>query len=237
MPDYKEGQIATNPKTGQSVVYKGGQWVATPSAPGSPIAAPPLSPQDRNMLNTLNSQAANALEIQKQYDAAVPLIHRLKPGPNRGAFLDTATAQDGGGFWDKAGAIAIGGPARLIGAISPQDTEDFQALKAIQARRVLEEQTRQKGVQTEGDAARIKAGDIGPYFDEKTNMDVIARQRQVAARAQQRAQFYTKWAQTYGLNKTNPGGDAVETAFNKLINAQPATAAPKVGGPTIRRIQ
>ncbi len=30
MPDYREGQTATNPKTGQKIMYQGGLWVAVP---------------------------------------------------------------------------------------------------------------------------------------------------------------------------------------------------------------
>lgn len=37
MSEYREGQTATNPKTGQRVVYKGGQWVNAGSV--APIAA------------------------------------------------------------------------------------------------------------------------------------------------------------------------------------------------------
>ena len=31
MPEYREGQTATNPKTGQKLVFQGGQWVSAPN--------------------------------------------------------------------------------------------------------------------------------------------------------------------------------------------------------------
>lgn len=226
---YHEGQTATNPKTGQTVMYKGGQWVnsaAPGGAPGAPFVAHQLSKEDRQVLDGLNTNAQQAGEVVHQYQDAAKAAHRLGTGQGRAMMMDAATRTDGGGLMDGLGAALIGGPLRMAGAITPQMTADYQTLKAIQMRRVLAEQTLQKGVQTEGDAARIKAGDINPSMEPSAYDEATQRGMGVAQRAQSRAQFYTKWAQQYGLNGTDPNGDSVENAFTKAQQA-PTPGATK----------
>lgn len=43
MVEYREGQTATNPKTGQKIIYQGGLWVAMKPAGPQPKAAPKLT--------------------------------------------------------------------------------------------------------------------------------------------------------------------------------------------------
>lgn len=225
---YREGQTATNPKTGQRVIFKGGQWISAGAATGSPVTGRKLSPQEQKRLNQIGDDANTASEIIRQYRDAAIASKRLKTGPMRGRFLDTATAEDGGGILDTIGAVAVGGPARLLGAITPQETTDFQTLKAIQSRRVLAEQAAQKGVQTEGDAARIKAGDIGPYLTPEANAAASARGIAAAERLIKRAPFYTQWANKYGLNGLNEQGQSVDQAFQGSVADKPNGGRPRV---------
>lgn len=225
---YREGQTATNPKTGQTVVFRGGNWVnaTAAGAPGAPFVAHTLSKEDRQVLDKLNEGAQSAGEVVRQYQDASNAAHRLGTGQGRAMLMDMATRQDGGGILDGLGAALIGGPLRMAGAITPKMTADYQTLKAIQMRRVLAEQTLQKGVQTEGDAARIKAGDINPSMEPSAYDEATQRGLGVANRAKTRAQFYTQWAQTHGLNGLDENGDAVETAFAKAGQAPAPAAGP-----------
>lgn len=237
MADIKEGQTATNPKTGERVVFRGGNWHRmTSGAPGSPVARP-IDPQARKVLNDLNAQANEAREIQRQYQDAGQAIRRLKPGPARARYLESAIPDENGGVLDTLGAIAIGGPSRLLGAISSQDISDFQRLRGLQSQRVLSEQIQQKGPQTESDAARMQMTEISPYKDTSTNMAIIRAGMAKTQRVQQRANFYTQWANRFGLNGTNPQGETVEQAFQRSIGAQASPAAKASSGVTIRRIK
>ena len=241
MQEYREGQTATNPKTGQTVVYKGGQWVAQMGAGSGVVGSPAprkMSPQEQKTLNELNAQAAEAREIQTQYNSAEGAIKRLKPGPFRARFLESALPDENGGVLDTLGAAIIGGPAKLLGAINPSEVSDFQRLRGLQSQRVLSEQIQQKGPQTESDAARMQMTELSPYKDESTNMAVINSGRQKTARIQQRADFYTKFANRYGLNGTDKWGQSVEQAFNSWLarNAQQQPAAANTGV-TVRKVK
>jgi hypothetical protein len=238
----QEGDTATGPG-GQKFVVQGGKLVPVQTI-GAPVRAgnarsgrSGATPQEQITLNRMTENAASAGEVRRQYAAAAPVIKRLGTGPFRGAFLDAATAEDGGGFWDKIGAALVGVPAKLTGAVTDQDTADFTNLKALQARRVLAEQTLQKGVQTEGDATRIKAGDIGPYMPEATNLATAERGVGMADRSAQRAAFYTAWTNKYGLNGVNENGQAAEQVFSKWSSQQrPPASGSGSSGITVRRI-
>lgn len=242
MPDYREGQTATNPKTGQTIVFRGGQWVDAPAAPGSPVPQRKFSPQEQKALNDMMASAQESQSIQRDYNEADAARKRLGTGPWRGALLDAAIPTEDGGFLDSLGGFLIGGPARLTGAIDQGDVDAYNTLRRVQARRVLAEQKQQKGVQTEGDAARIKAGDIGVRASDAANAGAIARGRLEAQLIQDRANFMTQWANRYGLNGTNENGQTAMQVFDTLANQRRAAlggtgGAPARGAVTIRRVQ
>lgn len=191
-----------------------------------------LSAQDRNALNEMNRQAAEADEIMRQYDEAERIVRRLRTGPWRGAMLSAAIPEAGGGIPDTVGGVAIGGPARLTGAITAQDVRDFNALRALQANRVLSEQQQQRGVQTDSDAARMMLAEIDPWKDEDTNYQIIARGRARSRRVRQRANFYAQWASQNGSLSATVNGQGVEQAFIASVGGGTGTA----GRPTVRRI-
>src|ERR1043166_1579382 len=131
MPTAKEGQIVQGPDG--TFVVQNGKLVPVSGGPTRP--APKMTNPDRTVLNDLNKEAREAREIQEQYRAAEGAIKRLKPGPWRAAFLDAALPEENGGVLDRLGSLAIGGPARMLGAISGQDVNDFQRLKGLQSQR------------------------------------------------------------------------------------------------------
>lgn len=69
---YREGQTATNPKTGQKVVYRGGQWVnaGTPAMGGKPsvqVVKKQLNDQAQlSDLNAVESQLGRVDELYKK---------------------------------------------------------------------------------------------------------------------------------------------------------------------------
>lgn len=238
MPNYREGQTATNPKTGQTIVYRGGQWVSA-SAPGAPVPRK-MSPQEQKVLNDMNASANEGQSIQRDYNEADAARKRLGTGPWRGALLDAAIPVEDGGIMDSIGGFLIGGPMRLTGALDQGDVDAYNTLRRVQARRVLAEQKQQKGVQTEGDAARIKAGDIGVRASSAANAGAIARGRLEAQLLQDRANFMTQWANKYGLNGVNEHGQTAMQVFDAIANQRRAAIGggqARPGTPTIRRVQ
>lgn len=174
-----------------------------------------LSVQAQNFLNTLSTQAAEAQETSRLYDQAGTAIKTLKPGPNRGRYLEAATPEEGGGFLDTLGAIAIGGPSRLLGAITPQETDAFQDLRRLQSAQVLGQQLLQKGPQTESDAARLQLTELSPSKSEEVNNRVIESGKAKTDRVRAKSAWYTLWANKYGLNGTDPDGNTADSLWAK----------------------
>jgi hypothetical protein len=213
-----EGTIISNGS--KQMILKGGQWVDYTGPPagggrGMQGSNAKLSNQDQMFLNELQKDAQKANETARIYDKAETAVKDLKTGPYRGQFLGAATPEDNGGILDTIGGLVVGAPARLSGAISKKDTDNYQYLRSLQQLNVLEGQTRQRGVQTEGDAARIMLSELSPTKTVNTNLQVIANGRQKAQRAQAKANFYDNWAKTYGLHGLDENGDNASAAWTK----------------------
>lgn len=219
MADYQEGQTATG-KKGEKYVFTGGAWHIAPGGAG-----PTLSKTDQAAITGLNSDAAKAAEIVAQYNQVKPVLKRFHPGPFRGALMDAAIPQEKGGIGNAITSTVIGAPLRALGVVSPQDVEDFQNIQRVKTQRVLDEQTRQKGVQTEGDAARIAQSTISPRKTLDANYATIAADTQRLNRTAGRAPFYSNWAHKYGgLQAPNEQGQSVEQAYQASLTG--TTNAP-----------
>lgn len=203
---YEVGQTATNPKTGQKVKWDGSNWVGIPGTGGGKGAGAALSPGDRQFLNTLSQQAADAGETRRVYERARSDVHTLQTGPYRGRFMQMATPEDNGGILDTIGSVVLGAPARLLGAIRGKETDAYQRLRGLQSQQVLQGQLAQKGPQTESDAARLMLTEISPSKTVPTNEDIISKGVSKADRARAKSVFYTWFANKYGLHGLSPHG-------------------------------
>jgi hypothetical protein len=74
---YREGQTATNPKTGQKIVYKGGQWVNGGAAPPRPGK---LSPQEQIQLKEAREGSVAAQDFARQANLFVDLNKKSGTG-------------------------------------------------------------------------------------------------------------------------------------------------------------
>jgi len=200
------GQTATNPKTGEKVKWDGENWVNVAGSGSAMGGGKKMSVQAQNFLNNLSQQAADAGETRRVYERARQDVKTLQPGPYRGALMQAATPEDNGGFFDRLGAIAIGGPLRLIGAITPQETEAYQHMRGLQSQQVLQAQLAQKGPQTESDAARMMLTELSPGKTAAVNNDVINKGISKADRARAKSIFYSHFANKWGLNGVSPHG-------------------------------
>lgn len=217
---YRVGQTATNPKTGEKLRFDGQNWVSVGGT--TPIKKGGGDPQTRAYLNDLSSKAADAAEAMRIYDAAEQPLKKLHPGPGRGRLMEIATPEEGGGLLDTIGGVLVGGPARALGAITPDETDAYQKIRGYQSRQVLQAQLAQKGVQSESDAARMQLTELSPSKSLDVNMDVINRGRDRARRAQARAIFYSRFANDWGLNGVDRQGRTADQIWaqeaDKLTN-------------------
>lgn len=191
-----------------------------------------LSTPEQKELDRQREGAQAGLEAKLRTNEIAPALRRLKGGPMRGMFLDAAIPSSKGGFLDALGGMIIGGPARLLGAISPQEVADYQQIERAATLSTRQSETGEKGVQTEGDAARALLAAVTP-----SNIDPGSVTRSIVSKADRqvsRADFYTKWANRYGLSGLDEKGRSVERAFN---DTYAATHKPRRGVPTIRRIK
>lgn len=193
-------------KDGTIAVVQGGQLVAVPGARGAGGGGKKQSPQAQKFLNDLSTQAIEAGETRKLYEQAGKYLGTLQPGPYRGRFLDVAIPEENGGFFDTLGAIVVGGPARLLGAVTPKEVDAYQGLKRLQSEQVLGKQLLQKGPQTESDAARLQLTELSPSKSAGLNREIAAQGITKADRIRARSIFYNKFANLYGQGGTTPEG-------------------------------
>ncbi|TXH45951.1 MAG: hypothetical protein E6Q97_30610 [Desulfurellales bacterium] len=228
----KVGTVISDGK-GHYKQWSGSGWSdIAPPAVGSPTGGRKMSVAEQKMLDEQRQGAQSALEAKVRTQEIAPALRRLKGGPMRGMFLDAAIPSSKGGFLDALGGMVIGGPARLLGAISPQEVADYQQVDRAATLSTRQSETGEKGVQTEGDAARALLAAVTP-----SNINPDAVTRSILGKADRqisRADFYTKWANKYGLSGLDENGRSVERAFNDVYTA---THKPKRGTPTIRRIK
>jgi hypothetical protein len=184
-----------------------------------------LSVQDNKFLNEVRATSQAGIDARNEYMRAAGAIDRFGTGPWKARLYDAAIPQENGGFFDALGAAVIGGPARLLGGVTPQGVDDFQTLKGLQSERVLSTQIAQKGPQTESDAARMQLTEISPYKTPEANRRVINSGIRKAALGAAKADFFTKWATQYGLNGLDDKGQTVDArwaqASKRALTVQP----------------
>lgn len=206
---------------GHYKILKGGQWQdytgPQPGASGGGSGGRSQQ-QDTKLLNEMSVQANDAAEVERIYRRAANDIRQFHTGPYRGRFMQMMTPDDQGGVLDTIGGV-VGAIPRAVGAITKKDTDTYQRLQSLQQYRVLGEQTRQKGVQTEGDAARIKLAEISPSKTMDANMDIINNGLARMQRVQARASFYQQWAHKYGLHGANEQGQNVDQVWANNADA------------------
>lgn len=210
MSEFQEGQTATNPKTGQKIVFRGGQWV---NAGVGEVQRGELSVQDNKALNDMRDGHSAALKVNRDYREVARVLDRSQMTPVKASMLNALTPQEGGGFFD-----AIGG---WIGSkVLPQQTiDDFQTLRGLQSGRVMDAQIAQKGPQTEADAARLQLAEVSPWKTKQANIAVMKRGMADATLAKRKLPFFQRWANKYGVNGVNERGQTADEAWTGVTNA------------------
>lgn len=168
MVDYQEGQTATNPKTGQKIVYQGGLWVAA----GGGNHQAQLKPQEQKTLQTVQDQAATALDT-------LPDINRFDQ-------LEQNTATGGLAGW---------GP---IAAVRGMFDPNVQQINEINARLTPAQRQPGSGTTSDRDLALFQQAVPGLNRTKAANDAILERGRREAVTRQQRADFYSQYSQQNG---------------------------------------
>lgn len=70
--DFREGQTATNPKTGMKIMYRGGQWVSAGGAQGQPSVGTAMTQNKRSemkdSLTALDQFDSDLSHLEQTYD-------------------------------------------------------------------------------------------------------------------------------------------------------------------------
>lgn len=168
---YREGQTATNPKTGQKIVYKGGQWVNA----GAPTAAPSarrLAPREQMQLDEVRTAA-------RSQDEAARMAEQ---------FVDINTRQGSGQLW------AIPGVAKVAGAFDP----DIAQMNALTSKMAPAQRVPGSGTTSDRDLSLFLQAVPGMDRPGPANAAIAKQARADAKRRQDYAAFLDRWASEKG---------------------------------------
>jgi hypothetical protein len=108
MADYQEGQTATNPRTGQTVVFRGGQWHAALGA-GATAASPTTAARGNSAEAKAQVVAQNklkaAISIERMLNRVSRLYNRDLKGVGPGSVLEYLPSQRNSQFNEAANAM------------------------------------------------------------------------------------------------------------------------------------
>lgn len=172
-----------------------------------------LSIQDNKALNEMRGENAAALSVNRDYREVAKTLDRANLTPAKAKWLETWIPRENGGVMD-----AIGG---YIGEqfLAPQTVSDFQTLRSLQSKRVMDAQIAQKGPQTEADAARLQLAEVSPFKTKQANIGVMRRGMADATIAKRKLPFFQVWANKYGLNGLNERGQTADQAWRGVSDA------------------
>lgn len=177
-------------------------------------AARKMSPQEQKALNELREYSDASNDVLDVSVRARDALRRFKPSQTKSNIYDMLTTDEKpSGFFDRVGG--------MIGdfVLDPQDRSDFQTLRALQSSLVLNEQVKQKGSQTESDSARISLTQVSPFKSQSSNEALLGPAITNAMSGANKASFYTRWANSYGLNGLNEAGRSVDEEWMGKVNS------------------
>lgn len=217
MAEYREGQTATNPKTGQRLRYEGGFWVAVPGS--GPAKVPKLTTQDADALASARRDAEAADRMARQADRFMGYNQQTGTGGLRNTKID---------IWPFGTVVDV--PA-IMSMTSP----NWGAMESITAATAPKDRVEGSGSTSDFEARMNLIGFPNVNQRGDTNTETTRRIKDESARARARAAFMDRWAADRG---TLLGAD---TAFvqwwdryskEKGIGGAPRKRAPSKPAPS-----
>lgn len=195
---FYEGQTASNPSTGERLVYRGGKWFPMGAASsGAAAPVPAGSTQDRDALQALRDDAANTLSTAQAANEFVryneksptgglvgrPIIPLTKAIPGAPLWGDVGAALSGDNGWSQMKAISSAlAPAQRqpgSGSSSNIDVAMFkEALPNIDAPGPANRLNAER-LQTKSDMAAARSAFMDEWF--RRNGSLVGAEQQFAS--------------------------------------------------------
>jgi hypothetical protein len=203
---YREGQTATDPNTGERVIFRGGQWVS--HTPARPKRAE-TTEQDRKALNEASERARIERDVQRVYSDAEKAIDTFDTGPVKSWWMDAITPDEDDGIMGAIGANTIGWLARPL--VDDKTFEARDQLKTVNARTSLAASAQLKGVASDRDMGLLRLTGLKDSKSKAENKRIISEARFNSALEQYRAKQKARWVARYGsLAAPAPNGRSFE---------------------------
>lgn len=195
-PRFVEGQTATNPQTGQRIVWQRGRWYPV-GANGQAQGAAPARPGGRR--SARDEMAIN--EAREQANGAMQQLPQLQ------RFRDLNARQGTGGAMNLPG---IGVAARVLGRLDPE----IQQMEAITANLAPQQRIPGSGTTSDRDLALFMQSVPGITQSRETNNALTEQGMVEAHRRRARSAWLERWAQT----RNNL--DGAQAAFDRWWHQQ-----------------
>lgn len=152
----------------------------------------PISVEDQKYINKQRETVGDMPRLIRDITGAARAVDRFQPAPGRGTMIGAGVPEDN----DWLPTVLA---KKLYGmTLGDQEKKDYQTITGLQNQQVLNSQIPQKGPQTESDALRMKLANISPNKNVGPNAVILAESQYDAMMAQNRPEFYTRWANRLG---------------------------------------
>lgn len=210
MDEYQEGQTATNPKTGQKVVFQGGQWHNASEGGAPTITRTKPTDDDMKALISASDKASAERDAADQYDSLGKAVDEFGTSPTRAWMYDALLPNQDGGFWDSVGA-GIGLIPSLF--MSDKTLKARDHLNTASARVALDGSQQMKGSSSDKDTALMRTAGVSPYKSMAENHRIIDQAKRDGEVEQTRALLLSRWISKFGsLATPSPNGMTFEQA-------------------------
>ena len=203
--EYREGQTATNPKTGQKLKYEGGFWVAVPgTGPNSKAVgvyadtlARERAKSDIKRLEDASEGERNAYGIEATANQAAAILPDTPTGFAADLRMDLGKAVPALGF--------------LPGIPNRTETTNLETMRRLGAMGSLGSVGQLKGPLSEKELAFIQSMQLSPSASRQENARVVDAMKWTARRQAAYGAALRTWTEKLGApSATNPKGQTFE---------------------------
>lgn len=194
MADIQEGQTATNPKTGQKVVFKGGQWVNA----GGGGAGGPGGPKEQARYNTIVDAGDQSRTMIRHLLRSRQLVDEQPTGVIPGAWA---------------------GIKRQFGDDS-MATQAREKLDALNNRMVMSYRQPGTGAVSDTERAALRASLANPSYQRGSNQDIIGSDLADQWTTLAKSKLAAKWRQSVGsLDAKAPNGATFDETYSQMLRS------------------
>lgn len=189
--EYREGQTATNPATGQKIVYQGGFWVsaggpesALETAKYRTVLAGELAKKDVGRIEAAGEAERNGYAMEATADQAAAIL----PNTPTGLFADQRIAL----------GKAVPFLSALPGVPNREQTANLETTKRLGAMGALGDVSKLRGPLSEKELAFIQTMQLNPNASREENRRVVEAMKWAAKRQTAYGASLQEWTKRLG---------------------------------------